>query len=83
MRHTGALEAGHVRQEPVKKEDPDKRRRQRCGRHDVVDRHEDRLREAWLRGPIEEYRSAAAVAHALTRPRRSRDLLRDFPAELL
>ena len=51
----------------------------------MVDRHEDRLREAWLRGPIEGVPDALQpVAHALIQAREeARDLLRDFPAELL
>ena len=51
----------------------------------MVDRHEDRLREAWLRGPIEGVPdSLQPVAHALIQAREdARDMLRDFPAELL
>jgi uncharacterized damage-inducible protein DinB len=51
----------------------------------VVDRHEDRLREAWLRGPIDGVPdSLQPVAHALVQAREeARDVLRGFPAELL
>ena len=51
----------------------------------MVDRHEDRLREAWLRGPIEGVPGPLQpVAHALIQAREeARDVLRDFPAELL
>jgi uncharacterized damage-inducible protein DinB len=51
----------------------------------VVDRDEDRLREAWLRGPIEGVPDPLQpVAHALIQARdEARDLLRDFPPELL
>ncbi len=54
-------------------------------RHDMVDRHEDRLREAWLRGPIEGVPdSLQPVAHALIQAREeARDMLSEFPADLL
>lgn len=51
----------------------------------MVDRHEDRLREAWLRGPIEGVPdSLQPVAHALVQAREeARHMLCDFPAALL
>ena len=51
----------------------------------MVDRHEDRLREAWLRGPVDGVPdSLQPVAHALIQARdEARALLLDFPPDLL
>lgn len=51
----------------------------------MVDSDEDRLREAWLRGPVEGVPdSLQPVAHALIQAcDEARDVLHDFPAALL